>query len=1812
MPIDPRFRFSGAAATARQPRTDQVSVTSARRIVPGVARGGESTTEIDADAVLRVELENGFVLWSRADDLMHERGQRSVGRDGDALWRLDFGPRPGHAAAGTSRGWLGLGVRVLEVFGVDLKNMAAAKLGKALEDRALDGAPGLYRVSLEGASPDLKAVSGSLPGGATPLLVFLHGTASSTTGSFGGLWDKDNAAGTALRSRLAERYGERAYGLQHRSLTESPVENALALARALPAGAEVHLVSHSRGGLVGELLCLGMRDANTDPLDGKLIDTLFAADRTVAEQIGLSPLDTAAAKARDAAYDGDRKALKDLIAELDAKQLRITRFVRVACPARGTTLAAGRLDRWLSVMDFISGGGLFGEAVDFLLAVVKARTDPRTLPGVEAMMPGSALTRLLQSPDLSVTADLSVIAGDIEGDSLWQQIKLLATDWFYGADHDLVVNTGSMLGGLRRPDGGARYLRDAGGEVNHFRYFNNEKTVKWLGHGLTRPDGNDGGFLPIASAPHEAPRWREAVRRSRSGGTPRPLAVVLPGTMGSVLQQRGETVWLDYWRLLRGQLGRLRMGQPDVEPIDLIGDFYGPMVEFLARSHRVEIFPYDWRQSVTAAAARLAESLTQWLPELEASGQPVHLVAHSMGGLVVRAMIADGGAGTAAWQRITALPNSRFVMLGTPNLGSHEAVRWLTCTNPTQQKLALLDITQTTTGVTDIVREYAGLLELLPFDPAGADFADAARWKALKAELSAVWPLADATALREARKTWQRLLDAPPEPRHMIYLAGCQPATVVDYAVVPRNSWDPASDRTLAFEATSEGDGTVTWASGRLPGVPTWYIEDTAHDALCTQKRAFPGLLDLLMTGTTKRLPATPPQRSRAAATEPTRFPMPITPFTDDFPDEAAVRALGFGPGRPLAETQSTAAAPTLAVSIRHGDLAYARYPVLVGHYAGDTIVSAEAAVNQRLGGVLSQRLNLGMYPAANGTHALFFNEVPTHKPSGAIVVGLGLVGELSPGLLEAGVRGALLDFALQVAQWPDDVRFGPASAPRSAAVSCLLVGSGAGGMPVGTSVDAILRGAVSASAALVEQGLESRVVIDAVEIIEIFEDVAISAAEGLENCLRDGDLAGKLRWDSRDIQSGEGRRRRVRCDEMPDWWHRLEIVEEPGREALRFIFATDRARAEETLMAGQLELADAFIAQASASPAANSEIAKTLFEMLLPNSLKEMAPRQSNMVVMVDDRSARYPWELLENRWSAGDRPPAVAAGLVRQLKASQFRQQPAHAPHAKALVVGNPDLDAWAGFADLPGARQEAETVVAMLRSGGFEVRESIDERADSILAGLHRDAWRILHLAGHGVHEMTSDRGRTVSGMVIGRDAVLTPGDVEQMRWVPELVFINCCHLGKTARGEPARFNILAANLAVQFVKMGVKAVVAAGWAVDDAAANAFAASFYKHLLAGQPFGEAVRAAREEAWTSFPGINTWGAYQCYGDPSYRLRGQAGVSTPRAQRPFYAPSELVVALENHVQWVQMQVQRHGDDAEALADMRDGIAAILGRVPQSLSERWLGRADVAAALGFAWGETGAFAEAVDWLNRALGYDVGDCPVRAVEQCANFKVRLAGQAWAALRASSSADEVRRAELVTRIEEAISELDLICRRAPTEERYTLLGSACKRLAWLHAAEGPRLEALINMGNYYRLAMEAAGKGRSIYGFTNWALAEVLAITLGGAAGTSAAVLLEECEAMIEVARAKNAANPNFWDAASEADCALVRLIARAPSARVARRGADDVVELYRRALARGASPRQRATLHEHLDFLVALCEGARKPLRDAVTTIRAGL
>ncbi len=1829
------------AETRPIPATELVTVTQARRLTPGRARdGATSELKVAADEVVCVTLDNGFQLWTSADDLIREHGRQTLSRDGGQVWEFDrLTPRRvSDGVPGSERGLAGLVIKTLDIFGVDLKGQTAAALGRWAENRQFGSfQPDLYSCSLDDGfklkKPDRKLSSEK------PLLVFLHGTASSVGGGFGKLWADDNREGKAARDALKKIYEDRVLAFQHRTLTESPLTNAFDLVKCLPEGAKLHLVSHSRGGLIGELLSL----SGCEPIpSAEQFDKLFDVDRTIAQQLGLPPLDTDAIKDRKEAYKAELAKLKDLLDALKARKIAVERFVRIACPARGTTLASGRLDRFFSVLNFLAGkavgSGFFSDISDFLLGVAKQRTDPRVLPGLEAMMPGSALTRLLQDPSLVTEADLSVIAGDTKGDSLWSQIKLLAANWFYGADHDLVVNTGSMFGGLKREN--ARFLQDDGADVNHFEYFTNKKSIEWLRNGLARKDGEESGFRPIQEAKQEEPRWREAVRRSRAAAAPQPLAIVLPGTMGSTISVDQDKIWLDYRAIFLGKLGQLRPGLRDAEAKDVLDDYYAPLLDFLAASHRLEVFPYDWRLSLLDAAKKLTDKLAALLPEAERDRQPVRIVAHSMGGLVVRAMLGDT-QGARLWRRCLDLGASRIMMLGTPNLGSYEALRWLTGHNPTEAKLQLLDRVHDTNGLIDIVRSFPGLLELLPFDGDSPDFSEAAFWSKLKQDLTAQWSIPEGDLLQRARATWTALKQSPLDGMSIVYVAGCQNVTVSDYRIVEDDSFFSSGRKRLQFLGVHEGDGTVTWKSGFLPKVTTWYVENTAHDELCTQRRAFPGYLDLLTTGATKLLPDTPPAGARAAG-KPEEFIIPDLPPADCIPSERDLRAVGFGPGRPMADAQQEPATPAIKVSIRHGDLAYARHAVLVGHYRGDVIINAEKSLDDRFDGALTRRMALNLYPGRQGTHALFFNNDKAAKPSGAVVVGLGQVGELTAVMLQTSVRDALLEFALQIMQWPaDDDRFGPADGVRSAAVSCLLVGSGTGGVSLQDSIESILRAAMQANERLGNKDLSGKVLIDHVEFIEYYEDAALNAAKALERLAAGADLSGKVIWEPRVVEEGEGRLYRLSFEEPPGWWHPLEVVEEKldNRSlGLRFVTSTDRARAEVTQATGQLRLAEGFIAEASNSPLSNAEAGKTLFEMLLPTRLKELAPHQTNLILLVDEVSARYPWELLEDRWSKTGRPPAVLAGMLRQLKTTQFRPRPASTASATALVVGDPDTK-WDLFPDLPGAREETQRVASLLQTYGYNVTSCIGEEAKTIIQGLHKQAWRILHLAGHGAHDFvfepetpadaksdaqTATNSRRpasvqlISGMIIGEDVFLTPGDVEQMRWTPELVFINCCHLGKTG-GVKRKFSDLAANLGVQFIKMGVKAVIAAGWAVQDDAARAFAESFYARMLGGETFGEAVRAAREEIWTQFPDVNTWGAYQCYGDPGFRFYEEGGVPPRAKERAYYSPGELIASLENLTERMRMQSGRTGDGDDPTPQWRTEISGYLARTPE---KNWLDRSDVAGAIGLAYGELRDWAKAIEWLEKAIAGEKSNCPLRVIEQWSNFKVRLAAEQWFTRRAQPSVDVVDlRSQCIRTIKDAILKLEQLTsyklqalsdaeQNAQTTERFNLLGGSYKRLALIETESKRRCEALENMATQYGGAFKRTGKS---YAWTNWVTAQLMAKRIHEAA---------ECPdvADIETAAVHQAEDlkkildksPNFWDCATAADIDLVRLIAAcsatgAPTENVSKLK-DEVIRGYQRARRRGSSPRELSSLAENLDFVIEMAE-PRDPLITVLQAIR---
>ena len=126
----------------------------------------------------------------------------------------------------------------------------------------------------------------------------------------------------------------------------------------------------------------------------------------------------------------------------------------------------------------------FSDLGDFAAAVIKERTDPSALPGLEAMMPESALIKLVNWPSTVFSGELTVIAGDIEPDAWWAKLLVFGTDRFYDGDHDLVVNTASMYGGVRR-EPAALVSFHKGPGVNHFTYFSNSESAQAAG---ARPD----------------------------------------------------------------------------------------------------------------------------------------------------------------------------------------------------------------------------------------------------------------------------------------------------------------------------------------------------------------------------------------------------------------------------------------------------------------------------------------------------------------------------------------------------------------------------------------------------------------------------------------------------------------------------------------------------------------------------------------------------------------------------------------------------------------------------------------------------------------------------------------------------------------------------------------------------------------------------------------------------------------------------------------------------------------------------------------------------------------------------------------------------------------------------------------------------------------------------------------------------------------------------------------------------------------------------------------------------------------------------
>jgi hypothetical protein len=1662
----------------------------------------------------------------------------------------------------------------------------------AIESRLLKEPGQLYRwVGASGKADDLEIPkSADLDKAAAeklPMLIFVHGTGSSSLGSFGELRAGDRQVWAALERHFVGGI----YAFEHRTLSESPIENALQLADALPKGACINLVSHSRGGLVADLLCLTDFDAQIDA---------FRRPRNM-PGTGDSDPESDAAKAvvkqLDEAYSEHRDGLRKLAAVLRDKQFTVQRYVRTASPANGTKLAGGNFDLFLSVLltligqvPFFFGSPYYAAFKRVVIEIAKNRTNPHLVPGIEAMLPDSPIARFLRDAPVRPGLKMAVIVGDIQGGNLLKRLGVLLTDFLFfdRDDNDLVVNTTAMLAGIA-PRAGSRVRFDRGADVSHFRYFTNIGTRSALRDWLIAPDPAALDTFHGLPDPKDYAAALAAATRDALAAD-RPLVVVLPGVMGSHLRVGGKNrVWFDAVHIATGGLTKIAWGQAGVEADDLFEMFYGELCKALADSHRVERFPYDWRQPLDVLGERFGEFIDRLMKQTQ---QPIRLLAHSMGGLVVRACIHKR---RSVMDALMARDGARLVMLGTPHQGAHSMVETLLGKSDTLRALVRLDVTHSMQDVLDIVAGFRGALQLLPKpgfkdmfqgqSEGGSlyDYQKAQTWLDYQAKVRDFWfgngrvgkPAQQ--VLDEAAWLWRHdglaRPSLPPEyEKKCIYVFG-----------VARNTPCGVRDENgrLKMIGTTHGDGTVSWESGRIGGIGQFFYMPAAHGDLSATKEHFPALVDLLNSGATNRLPTAPPAGRAVEQPQPVSYD--AGPPTVDDPDMLGRSLLGGSsrnrvpPGRKRG----------LKVRIQATDLRFLAEPILVGHYEQDPIAGPQRLIDRELlDGDLSERHNLGLYPGPLGTAIAVLrapNDAERRRSSlsGAVVTGLGPYdGALSlPNLTEA-VRAGALRYLLHVV----DVL---GKADREVPLATLLLGyNSSANLTIEASVEALVRGVMEANARFCET-TRLNVYIARLDIVELYIDTAISAVYALRH------LAGRLAAYadqqqtqlvcSHELECGNGMRHRLSDNRSANYWPRLivtavsrekcETTAKPGdtpitalADRLRFLYVGQRARAESMLQQRQPGVIEGVVRQQIHDTVWNEDFGRMLFQLMVPHDFKDAARQLDQLVLVVDSMTANLPWELMladDPARRDGDKLPfSLRMKMVRQLSSTRFRRRVRQSIERTALVIGNPSVKSFAAaFAtapaepgaeppDLPGAQAEAEAVARLLGQMGYDVRPVIGASASSVLAALYHRPWRILHVSGHGVFGLRHEDGGYRSGVLLSEGLLLTAAEFAAMEVVPDVVFLNCCHLGTVDVGRQG--NKLAASVSRELIDIGVRCVVVAGWAVDDDCARQFGETFYEDLLLrGRPFSEAVFNARHAVYGFKSHDITWGAFQAYGDPAWRAEPRAEGGAGADDEPFVSPEELLDGLAR----LRVELSRRTDRMSD-RDLRLQAEFLKAQLSRCRPE-WLTTPFVQSAVGAVWYDLGSFGKAREALLSAVGTGEAGAlvAIQDIERLANAEARL-GETERDMAMIKRA--ISRLDGLDQIVAPDIGIDAV-KNSEDAERCALRGSAYKRMA--SVAAGLLLEAVRRPGatsedqlqeiqKAMRDALEqsakayAAAEGApSSAGFKPYLALNRLAL--------DATTQRNDRQRSIELARVCGqhavlafADRPNFWDAVMQPEALLV--------------------------------------------------------------------
>ena len=913
-----------------------------------------------------------------------------------------------------------------------------------------------------------------------PALLLIHGTNSRASHAFGGF---DPQWLTALQAR----YGGQVFAFDHPTLSVSPTQNADDFARwvnqSLPPGSELELdvLAHSRGGLVA-------RELVERPRPG----------------------------------------------------ISVRSIVFVASPNNGTPLCdAAHLGSFVDILTNLAAvipDNPVTDSLEVLFELVKQIALDivyDSLPGIEAMSPTGHYLETLNRSARPAGVEYRAIAADFEPlNTSARLVKLrdrLFDRVFNGAMNDLVVPTRSpyLRSGAFAVPADHRVVLDSSHSVHHAGYWNIPDVLSRLDDWL-RPDwpvkppaptdpatsdpnadvesamarANGPGLTEAVKAFQNLPATFAGVAAQIAGGpvaTP-PSAeeglgavVVLPGIMGSLLDTDEGRIWISPWRLSRGGFETLALSAagPPVKAIGL-NSVYAPLAARLAQMWEVHLFPFDWRRDINEAADALDHFITGTVMG-NGNKRAVHLVAHSMGGLVARAFI---GRHHATWEAMDDGPShrkgGRLVMLGTPNRGSYAIALALAGHDTLVKGVAAIDREHDRNQLRAILATFPGIYQMLPSPGLAVDdehhlLYEPAAWGEVPV---------DPQLLKQGKDFHQWLEQEHPgsSPERMVFVAGDRQKTPARIRLVAGTQHLGSNDL---------GDGRVLHQSGALDGVRYYYV-DTSHGGLVNDTSVLDTIDELLQTGTTTslrhdRLPrrgdAVGPDDRSTTILGPNFDPDPQSPMLNRGNAVAAVRrwrdaaavldqatALYLG-----TRAQKGAGHPALRIRVTHASLEQAAHPVIVGHYGGIPLAGAEGVLDYRLDRALSRHHAVGDYPRQVGE--TLYVESPHQHPKGGIVIGLGDFGDLTRSRLTRAVARAVVQRTLRAVERQEKGPIG---------VSAVLVSTPGGyGLTVEATVAALVEGVARSLVDLASQD-PGAARVEELQIIELYEvraNQAISCA---------------------------------------------------------------------------------------------------------------------------------------------------------------------------------------------------------------------------------------------------------------------------------------------------------------------------------------------------------------------------------------------------------------------------------------------------------------------------------------------------------------------------------------------------------------------------------------------------------------------------------------------------------------------------------------------------------------------------------------------